>query len=79
MGRRGRPARSGRRLSAEQEEHIQRLIKDHRPEQLKMDFALWTRAAVMLLIGTRRSNYTVDLPRVGRVVSLSCERRRLRV
>jgi hypothetical protein len=41
---------SGRSLTAEQEEHIQRLIKDHRPEQLKMDFALWTRAAVMLLI-----------------------------
>ena len=49
-GERGRPASSGRSLTAGQEEHIQRLIKDHRPEQLKMDFALWTRAAVMLLI-----------------------------
>jgi transposase len=49
-GQRGRPASSGRSLTAEQEEHIQRLIKDHRPEQLKMDFALWTRSAVMLLI-----------------------------
>ncbi|MDE3149616.1 MAG: IS630 family transposase [Acidobacteriota bacterium] len=50
MGRRGRPVSSGRSLSTEQEERIQRLIKDQRPEQLKMDFALWTRAAVMLLI-----------------------------
>jgi transposase len=49
-GRRGRPPASGRSLTAAQEEHIQRLIRDQRPEQLKMDFALWTRAAVMLLI-----------------------------
>jgi transposase len=50
IGQRGRPASSSRSLTAEQEEQIQRLIKDNRPEQLKMDFALWTRAAVMLLI-----------------------------
>jgi transposase len=50
IGQRGRPASSGRSLSAEQEEQIQRMISDKRPEQLKLDFALWTRAAVMLLI-----------------------------
>jgi len=50
IARRGRPTSSGRSLTADQEQHIQRLIKDHRPEQLKMDFALWTRAAVMLLV-----------------------------
>lgn len=50
MGRRGRPQGSGRRLTAEQEERIRRLIRDQRPEQLKLDFALWTRKAVMLLI-----------------------------
>jgi transposase len=49
-GRRGRPEGSCRTLTAEQEEQIQRLICDKRLEQLKLDFALWTRAAVMLLI-----------------------------
>src|ERR1035441_4452529 len=49
-GLRGRPTGSCRTLSPEQEEQIQRMICDKRPEQLKLDFALWTRAAVMLLI-----------------------------
>jgi len=39
-----------RRLSAEQELHIQRQICKHRPEQLQLSFALWTRAAVALLV-----------------------------
>ena len=47
---RGRRAGEDRALSAEQEQAIQRLICDKRPEQLKMDFALWSRAAVMQLI-----------------------------
>jgi transposase len=49
-GKRGRPVQSSRKLSDEQEQRIRRLIQEKRPEQLKMDFALWTRAAVMLLI-----------------------------
>lgn len=49
-GKRGRPVCFGRSLTKEQEDHVQRLIQEKRPEQLKMDFALWTRAAVMLLI-----------------------------
>lgn len=49
-GKRGRPVCFGRSLTTEQEDHVQRLIQEKRPEQLKMDFALWTRAAVMLLI-----------------------------
>ena len=47
---RGREPGNGRSLSAEQEEAIKRIICDKRPEQLKMDFALWNRAAVMQLI-----------------------------
>jgi hypothetical protein len=34
----------------QQEAHIQKTICDKRPEQLKMDFFLWSRAAVMQLI-----------------------------
>lgn len=37
-------------LSAAQEDAIQRMIIDKRPEQLKMDFSLWSRAAVAQLI-----------------------------
>ncbi len=47
---RGKKMGKGRSLSAEQELEIQRTICDRRPEQLKMDFALWSRPAVMLLI-----------------------------
>lgn len=47
---RGRKAGDQRSLNAEQEAHIQRLICERRPEQLKMDFALWSRPAVMELI-----------------------------
>jgi transposase len=47
---RGRTPGQGRALSAEQEQQIQRAIIDKRPEQLKMDFCLWSRAAVMQLI-----------------------------
>lgn len=47
---RGRNRGDGRVLSAMQEETIQRLIIDKRPEQLKMDFSLWSRAAVGQLI-----------------------------
>lgn len=47
---RGRARGDGRCLSAEQEEAIRRTIIDKRPEQLKMDFFLWSRAAVGQLI-----------------------------
>ena len=47
---RGRAKGDGRVLSAAQEQTIQRLIVDERPEQLKMDFQLWSRAAVGQLI-----------------------------
>ena len=47
---RGRARGDGRVLSAAQEEAVQRMIIDKRPEQLKMDFSLWSRAAVGQLI-----------------------------
>lgn len=47
---RGRAQGVGRVLSAEQEAQTRRTIIDIRPEQLKMDFCLWSRAAVGQLI-----------------------------
>jgi transposase len=47
---RGRARGDGRVLSQVQEDTIQRMIIDKRPEQLKMDFHLWSRAAVGQLI-----------------------------
>lgn len=47
---RGRSKGDGRTLSEVQEDTIQRIIIDSRPEQLKMDFCLWSRAAVGQLI-----------------------------
>jgi transposase len=46
----GRPAGSGRSLTREEEQEIQAMIVDRHPEQLKLDFALWTRDAVRQLI-----------------------------
>ncbi len=43
---RGRSAGDGRLLSAQQEASLRRTLCDKRPEQLKMEFALWTRGAV---------------------------------
>src|SRR4030066_2011415 len=45
-GVRGKKPGSGRRLTISQELAIQQTICDKRPEQLKMDFALWSRPAV---------------------------------
>ena len=47
---RGKKPGTGRSLTAEQEQNLQRIICDKRPEQMKMDFALWSRLAVMQLI-----------------------------
>jgi transposase len=42
----GRKVGEHRRLDASQEHEVQRLIADKTPDQLKMVYALWTRAAV---------------------------------
>ena len=47
---RGKRAGQGRTLTEAQERSIRQIICDKRPEQLKMEFALWSRAAVMQLI-----------------------------
>ena len=55
----GRPAGTSRTLTPEQEKQIQKDICDKRPEQLKMDFALWTREAVLVYI---REHFGIDMP-----------------
>jgi transposase len=49
----------GRTLTIKQEKEIQRLIKDKYPEQLKFDYMLWTREAVVKLIN---QNYNITMP-----------------
>ncbi len=49
----GRALGDGRRLEAAQEAEIRKLITDRTPDQLKMPYALWTRAAVAELIAQR--------------------------
>lgn len=59
LGQRGRRTGESRQLTPDQELHIQRMICEKRPEQLKMDFALWSRAAVSQLI---EQEYQITLP-----------------
>jgi transposase len=56
---RGRRLGAKRRLTAEQEMAVQKLLVDKTPDQLKLPFALWTRDAVRLAINQR---YRIDLP-----------------
>ena len=48
-----RPKGSGRLLSQAEESEVQWVIQDRTPDQLKMDYALWTRQAVSELIDVR--------------------------
>lgn len=41
---------TNRHLTEKQERHVQRLIMDKTPDQIKLDYALWTRKAVQELI-----------------------------
>ncbi|ABC30018.1 Transposase and inactivated derivatives [Hahella chejuensis KCTC 2396] len=47
---RGREPGSGQRLTLTQENRIRLLITDNSPDQLKLEYALWTRKAVQQLI-----------------------------
>lgn len=56
---RGLKLGENRTLNAGQEKRLQSMIIDKQPDQLKMDFALWTRGAVKELI---RKEYGIDMP-----------------
>jgi transposase len=56
---RGRARGEARILSPVQEQTIQRMIIENRPEQLKMDFCLWSRIAVGQLI---EQEFGIKLP-----------------
>jgi len=56
---RGRRIGTKRRLTAEQETAVQKLLVDKTPDQLKFSFALWTRDAIRLLI---KQEFHLELP-----------------
>ena len=67
--KRGRPTGVGRWLSKEQEKAIQKKIKDKAPDQLKMDYALWTRRAVQEFI-EQETGVKLAIRTVGKYLSL---------
>jgi len=57
--KRGRQEGSDRSLTPEQEVEVQKKITEKTPDQLKMNFALWTRRAVCELI---KHEYGLSMP-----------------
>lgn len=57
-GKKGCKKGDNRALTKEQEAQLRRIICEKRPEQLKMEFALWNRGAVMQLI---KQEYGIQL------------------
>jgi len=56
---RGRKAGERRTLTPEQEKTIQKWIKEKDPNQLKLDFCLWNRRAIVLLI---KQEFDIEMP-----------------
>ena len=74
--KRGRKHGTQRRLDAQQEAKLRRMIIDSTPEQLKLPFMLWERRAVQELVAKK---FSIDLPlrTVGEYLlrwGLSCQR-----
>ncbi|MBC2732923.1 MAG: IS630 family transposase [Desulfobacteraceae bacterium] len=56
---RGRRKGACRTLTDDRERELQRSIKDHCPDQMKLPFALWTRVAVQQLV---KQLYSIQMP-----------------
>src|SRR3954462_1116549 len=65
---RGRKPDEQRLLNAAQEAEIQRLIRRHTPDELELPFALWSRAAVGLLIA-RQCGVELAVRTVGKYLA----------
>jgi transposase len=65
---RGRKPDEQRLLDAAQEAEVQRLIRRHTPDELDLPFALWSRAAVGLLIA-RRCGVELAVRTVGKYLA----------
>lgn len=65
---RGKRLGQGLRLTEGQEHAIRKIICDRRPEQLQMEFALWSRAAIMPLI-EREYSIKLSVRGVGHYLS----------
>ena len=50
IGKRGRIEGTKRKLTEEQEAVLRKKLIDHAPQQMKLDFALWTSRAIRTLI-----------------------------
>lgn len=59
VGQTGRPKGSGCRLSQEEQKKVRACLVECTPDQLQFDFALWTRAAVQMLI---KELFKMDMP-----------------
>lgn len=68
LNRGGRAEGTGRKLTAKEQEKVQRWIRDRRPDQLRLPCALWTLCAVKELI---RREIRMRLPRSSTAVYLS--------
>ncbi len=66
---RGRPQGVGRWLDANQEKAIRRQIMDKTPDQLKLDYALWTRKSVQEFI-EQETGVKLAIRTVGKYLSL---------
>jgi transposase len=59
VGTRGNKEGNGRTLTQPQEDKIKKIMADKYPDQLKFDFALWTREAVKMLINEK---FGIEMP-----------------